>query len=146
MGMKKINKITLNEQIRLLKQYYPNGEITLDKNKGFEWVCSLKASPLGDIYKVKVTFEKEGKPKVYVVEPVKLLLAGNQLKLKHVYDHEKQQLCLYYPKNNEWHEGKMIASTIVPWTIEWLYHYELWLITEEWLGGGIHPTTSKNEK
>ncbi len=31
------------------------------------------------------------------------------------------------------------------WAIEWLYHYELWLITGgEWLGGGtVHGATKK---
>jgi hypothetical protein len=29
-----------------------------------------------------------------------------------------------------------IADTIVPWTAEWLVHYEIWLVTGEWYGGG----------
>ena len=33
---------------------------------------------------------------------------------------------------------KLISNTIIPWTIEWLYFYELWLATGEWLGGGEH--------
>lgn len=36
-----------------------------------------------------------------------------------------------------------IANTIIPWTIEWLYYYELWLATGEWLGGGDHPEIGK---
>ena len=31
------------------------------------------------------------------------------------------------------------------WAIEWLYHYELWLITGDWLGGGtVHGATKKD--
>ena len=33
-----------------------------------------------------------------------------------------------------------IADTIIPWTSEWLFFYELWLATGgEWLGEGEHP-------
>ena len=32
-----------------------------------------------------------------------------------------------------------IADTIVPWTAEWLVHYEIWLVTGEWYGGGDWP-------
>ena len=30
----------------------------------------------------------------------------------------------------------LIADTIVPWTCEWLVHYEIWFATGEWHGGG----------
>ena len=30
----------------------------------------------------------------------------------------------------------LIADTIVAWTCEWLIHYEIWLATGEWHGGG----------
>jgi hypothetical protein len=30
-----------------------------------------------------------------------------------------------------------VADTTVPWTALWLYHYEVWHATGEWLGGGI---------
>lgn len=144
--MKKINKIPINEQVRLLKQYYPESEIKLNKHKGFTWIYDLKSSPMGDKYKVKIIFVKDTKPEVYLIDPEKLKLADGKLRLPHVYNHETQKLCLYYPKDHEWNEGKMIASTIIPWTIEWLYHYELWVITGKWLGGGIHPTLTKKKE
>jgi hypothetical protein len=31
-----------------------------------------------------------------------------------------------------------IALTIIPWLLEWLVYYEAWLVTGEWLGGGVH--------
>lgn len=48
------------------------------------------------------------------------------------------QLCLFYPKRKEWQRYMYIADTIVPWAIEWIYYYEMWRITGEWYGGGIH--------
>ena len=38
----------------------------------------------------------------------------------------------------KWNERKMIAKTIIPWTSEWLFHYEIWVTTGTWHGGGIH--------
>jgi hypothetical protein len=39
----------------------------------------------------------------------------------------------------EWTVGMSIANTIVPWTSEWLAHYEIWLATGDWQGGGEWP-------
>ena len=38
----------------------------------------------------------------------------------------------------EWAERMLIAEIIVPWISEWLLHYEIWLVTGEWHGGGMH--------
>ena len=48
-------------------------------------------------------------------------------------------LCLYDPLANQWNQSRAIATTIVPWTIDWLACYEGWLATGEWSGGGRHP-------
>jgi hypothetical protein len=53
--------------------------------------------------------------------------------------YKEGDLCLYLPWGNEWSSHMMLVHTIIPWANEWLMHYELWLITGEWYGGGIHP-------
>lgn len=136
------SRISLDEQVRLMKFYYPDGTIEFIKNRGFIWFGELRSSPLGDLYKIKIVFEIRKKPEVFVVEPEKLKMANGKFKLPHVYDNTKQKLCLFYPDDKEWNTSKMIASTIVPWTIEWLYHYELWVILGKWMGGGKHPNSS----
>ncbi len=50
---------------------------------------------------------------------------------------EGGNLCLHY--NGEWDPTMLISETIIPWASEWLLHYELWLATGEWLGGGHDP-------
>lgn len=144
MAQPKKSKISISDQIRVLQNYFPDSQILLNKNRGFTWLGKLKSSPLGDTYKIKVVFEKKLSPAVYVVDPEKLKLAGGKTKLEHVYSQENQKLCLFYPDGSQWDDSKIIASTIIPWTIEWLYHYEIWLITGEWLGGGKHPNSAKN--
>ena len=44
----------------------------------------------------------------------------------------------YYKRAKEWDKTKFIAETIIPWTSEWLLHYEIWVATGTWHGGGIH--------
>jgi hypothetical protein len=39
-----------------------------------------------------------------------------------------------------------IHESIVPWTSLWLYYYEIWHATGEWLGGGHDPAAEKNDE
>lgn len=142
--MIKKKKLTIYEQLAGLKRYYNFGESKVVRNNVLQWIGTLKSSPIGCDYKVKLQYEDGNPPHVFVLDPLPLKLAEKQTRLPHVYDHSKQRLCLYYPDGNEWNNTKSIAQTIMPWTIEWLYHYELWLITGEWLGGGsFHGETKK---
>jgi len=52
---------------------------------------------------------------------------------------EQPVLCLHDPLKFEWLPVYAIADTIVPWTIEWLACYEVWLALGTWTGGGRHP-------
>ena len=56
------------------------------------------------------------------------------LSLPHVWNHEKQVLCLF--QEGDWRPGLRLADSIVPWASEWLFFYEIWLVTGEWDGGG----------
>lgn len=73
-----------------------------------------------------------------VVAPDLAALAEGRA-LPHVYEQRPPKLCLYLPRTGEWHEGKRIVDTIVPWSILWLFCFEDWLFSGEWAGGGQHP-------
>lgn len=133
------------QQFAALKRDYNFGTTKITGASQLTWEGTLKSSPIGSDYLIKVSYKKNGVPEIFVLDPKNLELPKGKTKLMHVYDHEKQRLCLYYPKAKEWNSTKTIASTIIPWAIEWLYHYETWLITGEWTGGGIHAG-SENKK
>lgn len=60
--------------------------------------------------------------------------------LPHVYWPDNRPiLCLFDPLQDEWDSGMAISKTTVPWTIDWLFFYELWSMTGKWSGGGRHP-------
>ncbi len=59
-----------------------------------QWVGILKSSPIGDDYKIKLTYELGKNPTVFVLEPAPLKLAKGKTSLPHVYDH-KNSVCVY---------------------------------------------------
>ena len=99
---------------------------------------SYTTNLLSPKYLIKVVYHRESHPNVYVLDPKPLTLAKGETRLKHVYNTEKQHLCIYYKRAKEWDESQFIADTIIPWTSEWLLHYEIWVATGIWHGGGIH--------
>lgn len=47
---------------------------------------------------------------------------------------EDSALCLFDPDTGEWNGTMWIADSTVPWTSEWLHHYELWHLDGVWRG------------
>lgn len=140
-----MNKIPLVHQAGVLRSYFPGGHVQTWGETKLTWIGKLRPSALSRSYKIKVIYSKEEGISVFVLGP-KLALAKGKKTLPHVYDTGKQKLCLYYPKDREWNPTMWIAKTIVPWASEWLYFYELWLLTDgEWLGGGIHAPAEIND-
>ena len=129
------NKLTLSVQGLLLKSKYPESKVSVKKNR-LIWRGGIKPTALSRLYKIKIICERGNKPKVF--------LYGNHIKgiertdFPHKYhkDEIKQevQLCLNMPY--EFNYSLRIIDTIIPWTQEWLYFYEIWLLTGEWRGGG----------
>ncbi len=50
---------------------------------------------------------------------------------------KKVEICLFRYK--EFTNSMLLSNTVIPWAIEWLFYYEIWLTTGEWQGGGEHP-------
>ena len=96
-----------------------------------ECVLPIQPSPASQTYMVRLQYRPWCRPRITVMEPELRLHPGTH-SLPHVYSGD--ELCLYYP--GEWNHDMLLATTILPWTAEWLMHYELWLITGHWTGGG----------
>ncbi len=144
--MENNNHITPVHQLGLLKHTYPNsiGEIRRGK---MTWSCDITPSALSDTYRLKITYSLGQSPKAYIISPKPLPLAEGAQRLPHTYDYSngKQQLCLYYPGSGEWKSSMVIANTMVHWAVQWMYYYEVWLITGIWIGGG-HGNWDTNKK
>ncbi len=103
------------------------------------WRGPLHPSALSAEYLVRITYKLGSAPAVDVLDPV-LTPRFVGKKIPHTYS--ENRLCLYLPSANDWSSRSLVANTIVPWTSEWLFFYEIWHGTGEWLGGGAHPKTS----
>jgi hypothetical protein len=104
-------------------------------------VCrgALRPTPVTSVYSIRLEYAVGQLPIAVVEEP---LLTGRPdgEEIPHMYPANEQwpaRPCLYYPSDGDWATDRSLATTIVPWLLEWLLHYEVWLTTGEWRGGGV---------
>ena len=105
------------------------------RGKRYAWEGTLQPTPLSAVYTVRIEHADWWPPQVVVVSPPLKDRGGT--KIPHRYG--DGSLCLNLP--GEWRNSDFISDTVVPWTVHWLHHYEVWRVTGEWLGGGAHPTS-----
>lgn len=84
----------------------------------------LRPTPLSSTYTIRIDYKPTEPPRVFVVEPQ---LVG---KPPHRYYSDGGRLCLYW---HDYHNSMGFGESIVPWTAEWLYFYELWQVHGKWL-------------
>ena len=98
--------------------------------------CVIKLQPASDcqVYRVRIRYKiSDYSPKAWLVDP-ELQRVNGKLP-HHIYGYDKSghpQLCVYYPRYNEWNRQMLISHSFIPWIITWLNTYEYWLITGEW--------------
>lgn len=131
--MTNVNKNLVFQKLQLERSY--PGSACRVRHDRLRWQGTLQPTPCSRVYTVRVIHKRTKPPSVHIVDPK--LVAPEGKKIPHVYAGDK--LCLYHPKYREWTSSMLLADTIVPWASEWLLHYEVWLATGEWTGGGEHP-------
>jgi hypothetical protein len=129
--------LTPAEQAYFLKLAFPGFHVITARN---ELRCSgvLQPSLTSDKYTIGLEYRVPSRPRVQVLRP-HLRLAPGCTKLPHVF--EGDDLCLHL--STDWRPDLRISEFILPWISFWLFFYEAWLMTGEWLGGGHEPTAGK---
>ena len=112
-----------------LRRLYPHGQVALRAGT-LRWVGPLQPSVISATYRVEVIYRPPRHPVVRVRSPA--LIADQEGELPHIYP--DGSLCLY--EAGQWCGDDLIAETIVPWSCEWLLHYEFWRATGTWHGSG----------
>lgn len=137
----------MSDEIRILGHeiFYSNifQEGRLRKKALFYVVFEIRPTPLSKVYTLLLVYKEKGIPYIYILNP-NLQEESNGLIIPHLYDQKRLRLCLYYSNYNEFESNDYIAEQIIPWIKLWLFHYEVWLYTKEWLGGGIHPNDERD--
>jgi hypothetical protein len=102
------------------------------------WVGKVRAQYCW--YTIDIRYRLGWMPEVRVISPTLVRLPDNaEGQLPHVYPpSDDPTLCLFDPRTEEWIPAMALAQTTVPWTLDWLGCYELWLMTGKWTGGGRH--------
>lgn len=129
-----------------LKSFFPDSKISRKGDFEIKWIHTVKPTPLSASYTLLLHYKKAEGAKVYVISPKPLQLAKGTDRLPHVYNQQDQRLCLYYPLANEWNSSMLYVKTLIPWACEWLMHYEIWVGTGEWKGGGIEHDEENNQE
>ncbi len=98
------------------------------------WTGAVHPSDMSPEYRVRVRYALDDQPEIQVLSPALRDREGEPI--PHVYP--ANILCTYLPRT-EWTPAHLIADTIVPWISDWLWFYEVWHGTGEWLADGEHP-------
>ena len=125
-------QLSLAQQAYRIRQAVPAATCRFSGN---QLICTADLQPtsLSCVYTVQVRYRHGRRPAVRVLKPA-LQLQSGATSLPHVYTGD--ELCLNLP--GEWNSSMSIGHTILPWASEWLFHYEMWLATGKWTGGGRH--------
>lgn len=150
--MKK-DALSVREQQRLIARTYPSFRLVCDSELIGIWRGTL--CPINRAYEVEITYFPQTRFDGYslsnpelnvrIVDPViGLNPRGTGEPPPHIYydelDPEHPPLCLYDWRDDEWQPSQPIVETIIPWTSEWIYYFERWMLTGVWEGGGrSHP-------
>ena len=136
--------LTVGHQVFAMERYFPNFKVMWKKGIA-AWIGTLQPSATSEAYTIMIQYSLPDVPRVWVISP-ELIDRSDGQKIPHVYSGKR--LCLYLPGSGEWQKTMLIAETVVPWASLWLYYYEVWHATGEWLGGGVHPdvNTLKSKK
>lgn len=128
---------TIAEQVAAIRSKYPQFRTDFSSYYECKVTGSLQPTPRSVAYTFVLKYSLNSSPKIKILSPeLKKNEKGEDA--EHLYP--GGHLCLYQPKYREFTRTDLLADTIIPWTSLWLYHYEVWHLTGEWLGGGEHPS------
>ena len=135
--------IKLQDQV--IRKNFPSFRLKQEGPHSAIWQGKLRPFPSMQIYTIEIQYTAGHRPKVFVISPPLKTLPGKVI--PHLYRknsrNKKDNLCLFLPNNKEFSSNSFIGHTIIPWTSHWLFCYEIWILTGEWVGGGVHPPTKK---
>ena len=113
-------------QLRGMRQAFPQFVPTLSRGGGIMWNGTLQPTAESPLYHITIAHPFDRNPAVRVAKPA--------IRPASPHRYRDGSLCLYWPREWRWSPRESLADTLVPWTVFWLYYYEIWLVTEQWLG------------
>lgn len=110
-----------------MKAKYPQFKASFDKDRNIVFNGFLHVKPELPIYQIRIIYRYNMPPLVLIISPTLVE------KAPHIYSNTNS-LCLYHKNNFKWSSSKLIANEIMGWTAGWIYFYEFWLQSGDWVG------------
>lgn len=145
-GYTRIHKLDLGTQLLHLRAMNLPGALGQLRAGSLTFEYTAQPTSISREYSLRLTYRRGDRPEVRVLAPNIPELAAGHGRVPHLYEHSHPvRLCLYLPRAREWGPEMSLAQTVVPWSIDWLFYFEIWLATGEWNGGGEHPLPERPE-
>ena len=128
----RIRTLGVGEQKAHFRNSYP--AFTTTRQRSNVLMCRGRVQPtaLSDTYLLRISYEIKRTPQVEIEAPL-LQRRHPHERIPHTYDGDRP--CAFRP-HVDWRSDRSLAL-VVPWVSMWLFFYEVWFTTGEWLGGGV---------
>lgn len=127
-GQDLLKRTILIREKKLIERYFKFLKCSITKNR-LKCIGEVKPTEYSNKYKIKVVYNAITRPEVFVVEPE--IEYHDDI---HMFPKDKA-LCLYHSETDDFywdHKKHHLFNTIIPWSLEWFVHYELYLISGKW--------------
>ena len=115
-------------QAMFVQQRFPQFKFSWHNGTGV-WLGPLQPNTMSVVYTVLIKYKLTAIPKIWVTDPV--------LEYDAPHRYKDRSLCLYWPREWHWSSDQKLSVTLIPWAALWLYYYELWMDTGEWLAESV---------
>jgi hypothetical protein len=136
----KKQELTLAQQVFAMNKY-PQIHASVKRQRQVVWTGPWQPSDMSGTYELRIMYAQGFRPRIEITYPI-LTLAPGQEHLPHTYDDGQKDICVHEPR--DWNSNRLIADTIMPWISQWLYFYEIWVVTGKWFGKGTHPKLNRH--
>ena len=131
--------LSLAAQVHALRARFPDGCGTIKRGR-LIWEQSITPHPLAGTYHCRLNYAMREYPHVSCLHPQLSTLAGGRT-VPHVYRREEPvEMCLFMRQRECWGDTMSLARVVMPLAYFWLAHFEEWLFSGVWRGGGTHET------
>lgn len=131
----RIHTKSVREQLAMIRLAHPTFRAFV-RDGLLVCIGHIKPTDLNRAYRIRLEYRVMSVPKLIVEDPP-LRRRSPEEKVPHTYKGDLP--CVYLPSTGEWRSDKFLANTVIPWLSTWLFFYEVWRATGDWLGGGVHP-------
>lgn len=129
--------LSLTVQLMHLRRLHPDGRGEVRRDRLF-WQQDIRPHALAHRYRCRLEHTLGDYPLMYCIDPPLSALAEGR-RLPHVRTRtEPIALCLFVYGPKCWHGQMLLGDVVVPLAFYWLAHFEEWLFTGVWRGGGTH--------